>query len=73
MALQPERAREAIEEVDRAFESMYEALSELVALKTVKDTRGKTPFYMRAQPQAWTKAREALDQVDKLRSVYGGA
>jgi hypothetical protein len=36
------------------------ALTELVALKTLKDTEGKTAEYQRRQPLAWEAARTAL-------------
>ncbi len=36
------------------------ALEELVALKDLKDTEGKTADYERRQPLAWHAAREAL-------------
>jgi len=36
------------------------ALAELVALKTLRDTEGKTAAYEQRQPLAWQAAREAL-------------
>jgi len=36
------------------------ALAELVALKTLKDTEGRTADYEQRQPAAWQAAREAL-------------
>ena len=35
-----------------------EILAELVALKHIKDTQGKTPEYLERQPKAWEDARE---------------
>lgn len=42
---------------------LQKALKELVALKTLKDTQGKSEDYERRQPLAWEAARAVLTQV----------
>ena len=37
-----------------------EALKELVELKLIKDTNGKTAIYLERQPKAWEQARKLL-------------
>lgn len=41
---------------------LYDALLELFALKELKDKHGKTPEYLKRQPIAWQKAKEALNK-----------
>ena len=43
-----------------AAPELLEDLSELVRLKTIKDTDGKTPEYLDRQPKAWEQARAAI-------------
>jgi hypothetical protein len=38
------------------------ALAELLRLKLIKDTHGKTPEYLLLQPLAWEQARKARGQ-----------
>lgn len=41
---------------------LYDALLELFALKELKDKHGKTPEYLKRQPVAWQKVKEALNK-----------
>ncbi|HXI16822.1 MAG TPA: hypothetical protein VNM48_10640 [Chloroflexota bacterium] len=50
-------------EAERA--RLRDALEELVALKPLKDTEGKTADYEQRQPLAWQAAREALRETAK--------
>ncbi|HXI19133.1 MAG TPA: hypothetical protein VNM48_22435 [Chloroflexota bacterium] len=43
---------------------LREALEKLVALKTLKDTEGKTADYEQLQPLAWQAARETLEESE---------
>lgn len=49
-----------MEELEAQCAQMRGALEELVAIKTLKDTHGKTPDYVKRQPIAWTAALDAL-------------
>ena len=41
---------------------LEEVLTDLVNLKDIKNTSGKTPYYLLRQPLAWELARIALSQ-----------
>jgi hypothetical protein len=41
-------------------QSLREALAELVELKRIKDTQGKTEEYLRRQPKAWEAASNSI-------------
>ena len=43
-----------------------EILAELVALKHIKDTQGKTPEYLERQPKAWEKAEKYLATLGEV-------
>lgn len=45
------------------FEMVRAALLELVELKEMKDTKGKTLEYEKRQPEAWKFAREVLNKI----------
>lgn len=45
-----------LNEVPDHSEEMLSMLEELVSLKHLKDTDGKTPYYLEGQPKAWEKA-----------------
>lgn len=44
------------------FKIVIDALEELVQLKQMKDELGKTTNYLARQPEAWRRAKEALEQ-----------
>lgn len=49
-------------EWEREYKDAFELLSELVALKKLKDEAGKTEYYLKQQPLAWQKAQELLSE-----------
>lgn len=49
-----------LEEAEQRAASLEAVLVELVALKVLKDSQGKTPEYEERQPRAWKAARDAL-------------
>lgn len=54
--------------VVEVLEETFNVLKELVMLKEIKDTIGKTPDYLALQPLAWQRAREVLRKAG-LREV----
>ena len=52
------------EEGEAERKRLRSALVELVALKDLKDTEGRTAAYEQRQPLAWQAAREALGESD---------
>lgn len=52
-----------LEEVPDHSEEMLSMLEELVSLKHLKDTDGKTPYYLERQPKAWEKAKQLINKV----------
>ena len=51
---------------------MYDTLIELLALKEHKGKHGKTPEYLKRQPIAWQRVKEALQQWKQGKEVgYG--
>jgi hypothetical protein len=57
--------RRGLENYEIVFEALYLALVELVALKALKDSEGKTADYEARQPAAWEAARAALALVER--------
>jgi len=51
-----EKSRKEIIDKNKRLDA---ALAELLRLKNLKDTQGKTPEYLRDQPKAWEQARKA--------------
>ena len=43
------------------YEELEAALKELVELKDIKDSDGKTNDYLERQPKAWVNARKLLE------------
>lgn len=58
------RLMRVLRDVLDGYHPVRAALAELVALKTLKDTEGKTEEYARRQPLAWAAARTALGMVE---------
>lgn len=55
---------DAVYKAERArVESLEAILLELVELKNLKDTLGKTPEYLRRQPQAWDTAKRLVEHL----------
>lgn len=50
---------------------LHDALLELFTLKELKDKHGKTPEYLKRQPIAWQKAKEALNKWKGKEVVDG--
>lgn len=46
--------------LDADAEKVKDILSELVKLRHIKITQGKTPGYLERQPKAWARAEEAV-------------
>lgn len=46
---------------------LQDALKELVALKDLKDTHGKTPEYLARLPKAWKNARALLESMQETK------
>ncbi|MCT4190249.1 hypothetical protein HZP50_07055 [Elizabethkingia anophelis] len=54
---------EWLEEKEDHSEEMLSLLRELISLKHLKDTDGKTPYYLERQPKAWEKAKNLINKV----------
>ncbi|MDV4010016.1 hypothetical protein CMT57_09265 [Elizabethkingia anophelis] len=52
-----------LEPVPDHSEEMLSLLEELISLKHLKDTDGKTPYYLERQPKAWEKAKNLINKV----------
>ncbi|OPC51497.1 hypothetical protein BAY06_03985 [Elizabethkingia anophelis] len=52
-----------LEEKEDHSEEMLSLLEELISLKHLKDTDGKTPYYLERQPKAWEKAKQLINKV----------
>ncbi|MDV3952145.1 hypothetical protein CMT77_07935 [Elizabethkingia anophelis] len=52
-----------LEEKEDHSEEMLSLLEELISLKHLKDTDGKTPYYLERQPKAWEKAKNLINKV----------
>jgi len=59
-ALTPESVREAIQVREELVARKDSALRELIYVKELKDSVGKTPEYERRKPIAWENARSVL-------------
>lgn len=53
---------EGSSEWEREYKDAFELLSELVALKKLKDDAGKTEYYLKQRPLAWEKAQQFLSE-----------
>ena len=53
------------EELSTWVAIFYGSLYDLVKLKDIKDSEGKTPEYRELQPKAWHKARMAIELWEK--------
>ena len=60
-----EYASQQLAEKDKEIERYKEVLTELVELKKMKDSQGKTFIYCDRQPKAWQQAFDLIESLNK--------
>ena len=63
--LQRQPEREAVTPPDNRYKTILILLQNLVHLKRHKDRHGKDDYYQAAQPLAWQRAMEVIDEINE--------